>query len=99
KKIEDLTSTKVVGSNKKEVLGIEINVRNTKNAPVELTIEDQVPLSVQKAIEVDLEDAEGAVHNEKSGSLRWKMTLQPSSNATRTFRYSVKYPKNNRLSK
>jgi uncharacterized protein (TIGR02231 family) len=91
--IEEFKSRKNVGSNIRESFGYRITLRNTKNEPISIVMEDQVPISQDSRIEVELEDAIGADFNRETGKLTWKLTLQPLENKEVLLKYNVKYPK------
>ncbi len=93
-KIQDLSSKKFIGSNVKEELGFEINVRNTKKEAVTLTIEEQYPISKDSQIEIELIEAQNAEINPISGKITWRVSLNPSETKKLLMRYSIKYPKN-----
>lgn len=91
--MEDFKSRKSIGSSIRESFGYRITLRNTKNEVVSLVMEDQVPISQDSRIEVELEDAVGADFNRETGKLTWKLTLQPLENKEILLKYNVKYPK------
>lgn len=91
--IEEFKSRKNVGSNIRESFGYRITLRNTKNEPITIVMEDQVPISQDNRIEVELEDAKGADFNRETGKLTWNLTLQPLENKEILLKYNVKYPK------
>ncbi|MER0441399.1 DUF4139 domain-containing protein [Emticicia sp. W12TSBA100-4] len=91
--IEEFKSRKNVGSNIRETFGYRITLRNTKNEPISIVMEDQVPISQDSRIEVELEDAIGADFNRETGKLTWKLILQPLENKEILLKYNVKYPK------
>lgn len=97
KRIEDYSAKKESGNNVKEIIGVEISVRNTKSVPVSLLLEDQVPVSTSKDVEVDIEEITGAKLDEATGRLEWRMDLQPSETRKVVLKYSVKYPKGIRI--
>ncbi len=94
KQVSELRSTKVIGSTKQQSVVFEIQVRNNQKYTAEMDLFDQIPLSADKSVEVELLDQGGALLNEKTGRLTWKMTLAPGEQKTVRFSYSVKYPKN-----
>ncbi len=75
--LTDYTSKKVVRSNKTELKGYEIILRNNKNHPVSLKVLDQLPISENKELEVKLEEQGGATFSEDYGRLLWKVDLAP----------------------
>ncbi len=95
--LKDFTSQKVVGSNKTELKGYELILRNNKNQPVSLDVLDQIPISQNKEIEVNIEEQGGAKYNADYGSLLWKIDLAPGDTKKIRFVYSVKYPKDKQI--
>lgn len=93
KKVKEYSKTVTVGSTKKVQLGIEISVRNTKSSQVELTMEDQVPISANKEIQISIDDKGGATLDEATGKLTWKIKVRPGETQTFRFIYTVKHPK------
>jgi len=93
KNLQESTTTSVLGV-KKHILSYEITVRNTKNKAIEVDILDQIPLSNNKEIIVELLETGGAEYVEKTGKLSWKVKLNPNETKVIKFKYSVKYPKN-----
>nr|WP_299415655.1 DUF4139 domain-containing protein [uncultured Emticicia sp.] len=91
--IEEFKSRKNMGSNIRESFGYRITLRNTKNEAISIVMEDQLPISQDSRIEVELEDAIGADFNRETGKLTWKLTLQPLENKEILLKYNVKYPK------
>lgn len=96
-KIKEFSATKKVGNSTRETIGIEIRVRNSKATGIEMIIEDQVPISTDKAIEVTLDEAKGARHTPETGTLRWTKMILGGSSETVQFRYSVKYPSERKI--
>jgi len=92
-KIEDYSSVKFLGNNKLQKFTYEIAVRNNKSEAVNITLEDQYPLSTNKEIEVELLESANAVVNKDKGSLTWQLSLLPNEIKTLRFSYTVKYPK------
>lgn len=97
-KLKELSSRKFIGTNQKESYAWEISVRNTKNEPIKITVEDQVPVSQNSQIEVTTIDLGGASFNKDSGKLSWNLNLQPNETRKLVFKYEVKYPKDKQVS-
>jgi uncharacterized protein (TIGR02231 family) len=96
--ITDYTSKKVFGSNKKEDYGYEIVIRNTKRDPVTIVIEDQYPISQNSALTVELVESSGATVDETTKKLTWKRTIASGETTKITLKYSIKYPKDKKVS-
>ncbi|WP_299456134.1 DUF4139 domain-containing protein [uncultured Microscilla sp.] len=98
KQVKEFSSKKFFGSKIKQIYGYEIMVRNTKNEQVELVIEEQIPVSKNNKVTVELLEAKGAKVNPTTGKVTWKLTLQPKQSAKVLLKYSIKYPKGKQIS-
>jgi uncharacterized protein (TIGR02231 family) len=92
-KVKDFNSHVILGLNQKEEHAFEINVRNNQSQAVSITIEDQVPLSANSAIEVSLLDAGDAKYTAVNGKLVWELALKPNESRRLVYRFEVKFPK------
>ncbi|MFC3561965.1 DUF4139 domain-containing protein [Pedobacter jamesrossensis] len=92
-KQEDFSSTKFIGSNKKQAFTYLIKIRNTKKEAIELSLKDQYPLSTQSDIETELLESSGAEINKETGMLSWNLKIAPNETKTIKLSYSVKAPK------
>lgn len=92
--VKDVSSTRWIGSTKKEVKTFDIKIKNNKKTEVTVEILDQIPVSKQKDIEVVLESADGAEHLVEIGRLKWTLKLKPGESKTLRFSYSIKYSGN-----
>jgi len=98
KKLKDKESEQIMGSNRSKTITIELTVRNNKNANVELSLEDQVPVTNDKDIKVSFKDDEfTGNYNETTGLLKWKLQLKPKENKVFRFTYTIKYDKDRSL--
>jgi hypothetical protein len=92
-KMTDFRKKQSLGSNKVDSRGYEIVVRNTKRQAINLTIEDQFPISKAKEIEVDDQEAEEAQINKETGKITWKLKLEPNKEKKLKHKFTVKSPK------
>lgn len=97
KNIKSKSSRAVLGSKKTESNEYEISIRNTRNSPVTIIVEDQIPVSSDKDIEVEKGELSGAILEEATGKLTWTLTLSPGETKKFHFGFQVKYPKNRRI--
>lgn len=95
--LKDFSSKSFTGGNRKELNTWEISVRNTRKEPIILVIEDQIPVSSDKEIEVKLLQQGGAEFDEATGKLTWKITLEGEKSTSLRFSFEVKYPKEKQL--
>ncbi len=95
--LKEFSIKKFLGSNRTDTRQFEIIVRNNKNVPVNLVLEDQFPISTIKEIEVDDLKYEGAKLNDETKVFTWNYSIDPKQSKKMQFSYSVKYPKEKKL--
>jgi uncharacterized protein (TIGR02231 family) len=98
KKVKSFTEKNFTGGTKKTTLEFEIMVRNKKKAEVEITIEDQIPLSNTEEVTIELINGSNATYVKETGKLKWVLKLKPSESNTLKFGYVIKYPKKYNIS-
>jgi len=79
----------LLGKNKSETYDYEITVKNTKAYPIEITIEDQIPVSNIKDKSVEIKEKSGAKHNEEKGFLYWDIKLGKGESEQLTLSYTI----------
>lgn len=92
-KVNEVTGSSLLGSNKEKKCLFDITVKNTKKEAVTVILEEQLPISQDKDITVNVLELSGGVLNATTGLVTWKISLQPSESITKKFNFSVKYPK------
>jgi len=93
KLIKDLTEKQSLGSNKKETRDWQIEIKNHKNQPVNLLVEDQVPVSQNSSIDVEVQQLSGGKMDPVTGKVTWTFMLNPQEDKKIQLKYQVKYPK------
>ncbi len=68
----------------------EIVVRNTKPDSINVIVEDQIPVSFFKNIDVELTESSNAEYNKNKGELKWDLKLAPFDKKTLSFAYRIK---------
>jgi uncharacterized protein (TIGR02231 family) len=97
KKLKEFCFNSFFGGTKTESITWEITIKNTRKEAVTLTIEDQIPVSTDKEIEVKLTDKGNATLDEATGKLTWKLDLAPEKSQIIKFSFEVKHPKDKPL--
>jgi uncharacterized protein (TIGR02231 family) len=97
KKLKEFCSNSFFGGTKTESITWEITIKNTRKEAVILIIEDQIPVSTDKEIEVKLTDKGYANLDEVTGKLTWKLDLAPEKSQTIKFSFDVKHSKAKQL--
>ena len=96
--LKDFSSKTFTGSNRKELSTWEISLRNTRKEAITVVVEDQIPVSTNKEIEVKLINSGNAVYDQATGKLTWTLRLEPEQSQAVKFSFEVKYPKSKVLS-
>ena len=91
--IEDksLEVSKNLISKRRKTFDWILNIRNLKNEPVKLVIKDQIPVSRNKLIEVELLELSEASYDEWTGYVNWELSVKPSEKVEKQLSYQVKY--------
>lgn len=92
-KLKDETKKKIIGPHKEYTATYQIELRNNGANPIKLVLEDQIPLTTNAEIEIELVKSDGGTLNEATGQITWDFTLNPYKKKTIVFTYTVKYPK------
>lgn len=93
-KLKEYSSTKLIGSKRKETYAYAMVVKNNRKAPITIDILDQLPLSQNEEIEVKSIEISEADYDENTGQLNWAFKLDPGQTRKIMLTFSIKYPKN-----
>jgi uncharacterized protein (TIGR02231 family) len=99
KMINKFTENKAFSSKKKITYEYEIKVKNNKQTEEEIVVWDQVPISENEDIKIELIEPDYKkdtdvlkMNNDKF--LEWFFQIQPGKEITIPFKFSVEYPQN-----
>ncbi|MCW3127432.1 MAG: hypothetical protein JWO03_3090 [Bacteroidetes bacterium] len=95
--VKDYSKRQILSDKKSATSVYEITVRNNKKFPVNIVVEDQVPLTTEKDITIDDAQYEGGTIDEATGKVTWKLALLAGKDKKLKLSYTVKYPKNYRI--
>jgi len=94
KKIKEKYKEKILNDDKIETRTIEVVVHNTKGIPIDILIEDQIPVvRGTDQIKVVLLKNDGAEWDEATGRLKWNLKLKVKETKKLVFTYEIRYPK------
>ncbi len=96
-RLKDFSHKGLLGRRTTETVAWDIVVRNGKSVPVNIEIQDQVPVSNDADLQITLEEKSGAVHQESTGILTWRLEIAPGETVSNPFRYSVRYPTDKKI--
>lgn len=97
KLVSDKGGNQVLGGNRIRKFNYETTVKNNRKEPVNIHIEDQIPVSRDKEIEVTTDELSGGELNADNGKVIWKADIAPGQQLKKSIRYGVKYPKDRRV--
>lgn len=96
-KIKDYNKENISGANRKIVYSYQVVIKNNRKAPVNIDLEDQLPISQSSEIVVDVVELTKGLVNKDDGKVSWKFTIGPGESQKVIFSYTIKYPKNRSL--
>ena len=85
----------IISSSKTDVRNFRISVKNMHERPIQLVIQDQIPVSQQQDIKVELVTKSQPTKqniDDKRGVLAWESTLAPDQEQVLDFGYKVQWP-------
>lgn len=86
-------SKQFIGGNVIESRTWKTTIRNNKSETIKLIVLDQVPVSNNQEITVDVKNFSGGKMDAETGEVTWEIELAPKETVEKTIAYSVKYPK------
>lgn len=96
--IKDFTENKFLSSDIERTFAYEIKIRNNKTIPINILVEDQIPISKNEDIKIRLINSDGGQYNESEGKIKWNIQLDGSQSTTKRLIYSIRYPKDKIIS-
>ncbi|WP_304235248.1 DUF4139 domain-containing protein [Jiulongibacter sediminis] len=97
KEIKDFKQRRTFGSNIRESFGYEIILSNSRAKPLKVKVEDQVPVSQDSDITVDIEEKGNGVLKPETGVITWDIEVSGNGEVKISLKYEVKYPKDKQV--
>jgi len=91
--MKEYSSKKFLGSNKTDSRQYEILVRNNKQQPIKIIVEDQFPVSTNKDIEIEKLSYDNAKLDDDTKKITWNLAVDSKKENKLQLGYAVKYPK------
>jgi len=91
--LKEYSAKKFLGANRTDTRHYEITIRNNKQQPVTVIVEDQFPISTQKEIEVQDREYGSAKLDDDTQRLTWISVIDARKEQKVAYSYEVKYPK------
>jgi uncharacterized protein (TIGR02231 family) len=92
-KKSEVNEHQVIGNYEKEVFKYEIVIKNNRDIPIVIKIQDQVPVENDSRISINISELSGGTYNKNTGEVTWNMPLQPGEIKKLVFDFSTKSPK------
>jgi hypothetical protein len=96
-KAKDFTTKQFIGNKQEENRIWNISVKNNKSQTIKMTVLDQIPISKREEIKVTLDKEFAGSINKETGEVKWSFSLASKATQEMQLKYSVRYPKNQRL--
>jgi len=96
-KLKEFSRNQILGSSKTDERSWEITIRNKKQQPINLTIQDQFPIAINKDIVVDKGNYKEGTLDETTNIITWRLKIDPAKEKKIGFNYSVKSPKSSSI--
>ncbi len=91
------TSEAFLKNQKKQERSAVIRLNNSSSEPITLAVRDQIPVSTDAAITVELSEASGGVLDKETGFISWELQAQPGKAEELKLAYSLAWPKDKKL--
>ena len=85
------------GTTEEETYAYNITVRNNRNEPVTILVEDQLPVSNDKDLQITDVNLNGGDLDPATGTITWTTSFKANETKKITFGYTIKHPKDRQL--
>lgn len=96
-RIKEFSEKNFFGNKVSETKAWRLTVKNNKQRAVKLKLVDQIPVSTNEDIEVDLQEHSGAQVEPSTGKLHWTLNLAPGQSQNKQIRYALEYPSGKKI--
>jgi len=95
--LKQKSKDKVVQDKRERTFSYQIEVQNNKSSTIQLIIQDQVPMTTNNDITIELLEKDSARELPGNGILEWEYKLKPGENKKLEFSFKVKHPKDQQI--
>ncbi|HIP36832.1 MAG TPA: mucoidy inhibitor MuiA family protein [Crocinitomix sp.] len=95
--LKNESKEKVVGDKIIKTFAYYIEIKNHKNSTVKITLQDQIPISQNKEIEIELINGSKGQLNKVTGLMEWNLKLKPKEFKKINLSYSITYDKTQQI--
>ncbi|TYP95059.1 hypothetical protein LX73_0354 [Fodinibius salinus] len=98
-RIKKFSEKNFFGNKVRETKAWRLTVKNNKKRTVKLKLVDQIPVSTNEDIKVNLQERSGAQYESSTGKLHWTLNLEPGQSQNKQIRYVLEYPSGKKIQK
>ena len=95
--LKQKSKDKVVQDKRERTFSYQIEVQNNKSSAIQLIIQDQVPMTTNNDINIELLEKDNAREIPGNGILEWDYKLKAGENKKLEFSFKVKHPKDQQI--
>ena len=95
--LKQKSKDKVVQDKRERTFSYQIEVQNNKSSAIQLIIQDQVPMTTNNDISIELLEKDSARELPGNGILEWDYKLKAGENKKLEFSFKVKHPKDQQI--
>ncbi len=89
---------KVIAEKRERSFAYEIEVKNLKSIPIEIVIQDQIPITQNADISIEKSDlGKGGNLDETTGLMEWSFSLKPKESKLFDYNFKVKHNKDKQI--
>ena len=92
------TQDALLKNQRKQIRSSRIKLVNNSKETVKVLVKDQIPVSTDKAVSVEVINLSDGVLDEEKGEISWDISAEPQNAIELEMSYSVAWPKDKRLS-
>lgn len=96
--MKDFSTNQLIGNNRIRTFSYEFTIKSLKQKAITLWMEDQLPVSQEKDIEVKPLELSGGELEKETGKITWRSEIKGGEQIKRRLSYSVKHPKDKPVS-
>lgn len=91
--VNDKAGDKLFSSYQEKIFTYDLVIRNNKKETINIEIKDQIPLSKDESVKIELLQRDNAEFDQEKGFLTWNVKISPSETKKIRVSYKVRFPK------
>lgn len=91
--LKQKSKDKIVQDKRERTFMYQIEIQNNKSSEIQVVIQDQIPITTQSEIHIELTEKSNAKEIPGNGILEWEYTMKPGENRKMEFGFKIKHPK------